>query len=830
MPCNINAAQHVNGFANGAASGKGDPGRPRKDAAIGYLDFKVIEVALLRSSRAYLGYLLPGGEVQGHEYVVKNPKRADGEPGSFKININTGKWADFASGQSGHGLLDLAVLISGAPLMVAAREAAAWLGIDASAPAQAASDVTLETYAAAKKLDLEFLRSLGLETVANPYASRQKVLAIPYRDASGDPARMRYRVAMEGKHKTVWDRQKEKGVPGLYCLDRVPDTAASVFLVEGESDCHTLWQRGHAALGVPGVMNFNAERDAAALAGLDVVFIQEPGEGGAALLKRLKALPDTSRVRVAKLDGFKDVSDLHCQAPERFDAVIGAAFASATPLAAEAKRKKAAAAIEGEEGGKRTQANVLVEIALEHAELFATPGEELAHATITIDDHREVWPIRSRGFKRWMTHRYFLISHKAPNSDAMNQALATLDAVACYNGKPAPVYIRRAEHAGKLYLDLGDETWRAIEIAPDGWRIVAKPPVYFIRTPAMAPLPVPQRGGTIDELRSFLTIANDEDFMLIAAYLVAALRPRGPYPILALVGEGGTAKTSTARLLRSLIDPHAAKVRRPPQSERDLFIGATKTSMLAYDNLSSIGEWLSDALCVVATGGTYTARQLHTDDEEMIFSVCLPVMITSVGEVIARSDLASRAITITLAPIPDDKRKSEAELDRDFEAVRPRIFGALLNAMSHGLAKLPNVTLAKLPRMADFMRWAQACEGAFGWPEGSIYAAFDRNAEDAVDSVLGLDTVAVALMGFLDKHEGHWKGQCEALLEGVSAFAPEGAKRDKGWPRSPQALTSRITMASPLLRKRGVYIERGRDAGRADGKRVRWIELTSKPG
>jgi hypothetical protein len=794
------------------------------------LDFKAIEAALLARSRDYLSHLLPGGELQGHEYVVRNPTRSDGEAGSFKVNVRSGKWADFASGQSGRSLLDLAVEIGGAPLMVAAREAATWAGIDASAPAQAAGDVTLEVYAKAKKLDPAFLRSLGLETVANPYAPRQKVLAIPYRDASGEPVRMRYRVAMEGKNKTIWDRQKERGVPGLYGLERVPDSASIMLLVEGESDAQTAWSRGYAALGVPGVMTFKAERDAAALAGLDVVVLQEPGEGGEALLKRLRSLPDTSRIRVAKLDGFKDVSELHCQAPERFDAVLDAAIAGATPLAAEAERKKAAAAIDGEEGGKRTQADVLVEIAMEHAELFATPDEELAHAAITVKEHREVWPLRSRGFKRWLTHRYFLIGHKAPNSDAMNQALATLDAVACYTGKTAPIHIRRAEHAGKLYIDLGDEAWRAIEIAPDGWRIVTKPPVYFIRTSAMAPLPIPQRGGSIDELRPFLTIANDEDFLLIAAYLAAALRSRGPYPILAFVGEGGTAKTSTARLLRSLIDPHAAKVRRPPQSERDLFIGASKTSMLAYDNLSSIGEWLSDALCVVATGGTYTARQLHTDDEEMIFSVCQPVMITSVGEVIARSDLASRAITITLAPIPDDKRKSEGELDRAFEAVRPRIFGALLDAMSHGLAKLPSVSLAKLPRMADFMRWAQACEGAFGWPEGSIYAAFDRNAEDAVDSVLGLDTVAVALMAFLDKQEGHWKGQCEALLEGVSAFAPEGAKRDKAWPRSPQALTSRITMASPLLRKRGINIERGRDAGGpSSGKRVRWIELSSKP-
>ena len=174
------------------------------------LDFKAIEAALLASSRAYLNHLLPGGELQGHEYVVRNPTRADAEPGSFKVNVNTGVWADFSSGQSGRSLLDLAALIGGAPLMVAAREAAAWAGIDAKAPAQAAGDVTLENYAAAKHLDPAFLRSLGLETVANPYAPRQKVLAMPYRNTGGEPVRMRYRVAMAGKNKACGTGKKKR--------------------------------------------------------------------------------------------------------------------------------------------------------------------------------------------------------------------------------------------------------------------------------------------------------------------------------------------------------------------------------------------------------------------------------------------------------------------------------------------------------------------------------------------------------------------------------------------------------------------------------------------
>src|SRR5262249_42490574 len=163
------------------------------------------------------------------------------------------------------------------------------------------------------------------------------------------------------------------------------------------------------------------------------------------------------------------------------------------------------------------------------------------------------------------------------------------------------------------------------------------------------------------------------------------------------------------------------------------------------------------------TGGTYTARQLHTDSDEVIFSVCLPVMLTSVGEVIARSDLASRAITVSLAMIPEHARKSEAELDHLLDRARPRILGALLDAISHGVRELPSVQLDKLPRMADFIRWVQACEGAF-WTPGSIHAAFERNAEEAVDGVLESDAVAVALMSFLSKNDGYWKGKGEQLL------------------------------------------------------------------
>ncbi len=452
------------------------------------------------------------------------------------------------------------------------------------------------------------------------------------------------------------------------------------------------------------------------------------------------------------------------------------------------------------------------------AKLFATPSDEIAYAAIRRQTHREVWPVQSRGFKRWLTHRYFLSFGRAPSTDALNRAIATLDAIAAH-GPRQPVFLRRAEKDGKVYLDLCDERWRAIEISADGWHIIETPPVFFTRAPGMMALCEPEHGGNIDELRALLTIATESDFQLIVAWLWGALRASGPYPILALTGEGGTAKTSTARLLRSLVDPHLASVRRP-QSERDLFVGAAKTSVLVYDNLSGIPDWLSDALCVIATGGAYTARQLHTDGEEVIFSTCLPVMLTSVGEVIARSDLASRAITISLGTILEDARKPEAELDRLIEVARPRILGALLNAASHGLREFSPIAAGRLPRHAAFMQWAQACEWAF-WKPGSIQAAFEKNSADAADGVLEADSVALALMSFLAAQNGAWTGKGWQLLSLLNAYAPEGDPREKSWPRDPTRLSSRLRLAAPSLRQRGISITRRKSNGE------RLIEITS---
>jgi hypothetical protein len=118
-----------------------------------------------------------------------------------------------------------------------------------------------------------------------------------------------------------------------------------------------------------------------------------------------------------------------------------------------------------------------------------------------------------------------------------------------------------------IYLDLADAFWRCVEIGANGWRIADDPPVRFRRSPAMQPLPLPVRGGSIDSLAPFLNLASENDIVPVVAWLLGALRADGPYPVLAIAGEQGSAKTVCSKLLRALIDPSVAPVRALPRDE-----------------------------------------------------------------------------------------------------------------------------------------------------------------------------------------------------------------------------------------------------------------------
>jgi hypothetical protein len=319
----------------------------------------------------------------------------------------------------------------------------------------------------------------------------------------------------------------------------------------------------------------------------------------------------------------------------------------------------------------------------------------------------------------------------------------------------------------------------------------------------MLPIPAPERGGSVEALASFLNLPSRNDFVLIVAWLLAALRFGGPYPLLAISGEQGSAKTVLSKLLRSLVDPNVAPVRALAREERELMIAANNGHLLAFDNLSGLPFWLSDALCRLTSGGSFAVRQLYTDDEEVLFQAARPILLNAIDDVISRPDLADRAIFLTLPPINQAQRRAEAELWREFETVRPRILGALLDAAAYGLRSLSDLgrRLQPLPRMADFTLWATACETAL-WPAGTFAQAYEANRRAAIESMIDADPVASCVREIIAQRKT-WIGTAAELLSFGLGYSGDRLSW-RSWPKNPRALAGRLRRAQTPLRSLGL--------------------------
>jgi hypothetical protein len=458
-----------------------------------------------------------------------------------------------------------------------------------------------------------------------------------------------------------------------------------------------------------------------------------------------------------------------------------------------------------------SQATALVRLAKEAgADLFCNAAGE-GFVSVQVGNHRETWPVRSKATEDWLTTLNFGRSGVVPNREALQAARNALAAELRSRGREEPVGLRVAELQGRLYIDLCDSDWRAVEIGPDGWQVIANPPIRFWRMPGMLPLPVPERHGSIESLRRFLNVRQNGDgckdsrFILAVAWLLAALRPRGPYPVLGLAGEHGSAKSSFARVLRNLVDPNSSPLRSLPRGNRDLFITARNSHAVVFDNLSELPDWLSDSLCRLVTGGGFATRQLYTDGDEVLFDAMRPIILNGIEDLITRPDLADRTILLTLDEIPEDRRQEEHDLWSAFEAERPCILGALLDATVHGMKMLPSTKLTHLPRMADFARWVTACEGAL-WAPGTFKAAYDDNRHAAIETALAADAVATAVRSLMATRP-EWEGSLTDLLAALAGATANLGRRDRKWPGDGHALFGRLRRIMPSLRQIGIIVE-----------------------
>ena len=419
--------------------------------------------------------------------------------------------------------------------------------------------------------------------------------------------------------------------------------------------------------------------------------------------------------------------------------------------------------------------------------------------------HREHWPIESRGYREWLAWLCHTELDGAPGSEVIKATCNTLAGKAKFDGDAHEPARRVGRTEAGYWLDLGDERWRAVLITAAGWRICEVPEPRFVRSRAMRPLPPGER-GRVDALWPLVNLPK-EDRDLVLAWVIECYRSDTPYPVLELIGEQGSAKSTTQETLRTFIDPNKVMLRGRPKSVEDVFVAAGANHVVSMENLSGISPEISDALCAIATGGGAAGRQLYTNGEEHIIEAHNPVMLNGIGAVITRPDLLDRAVAICLPKI--EQRMTEAEHRELLDKTAGDIMGALLDLFVRTLTKLPTVRIdsAERPRMADSAMLGEALHQSCGGTPGAWLERYVAHRQEAVQRTIDASPVAAACLEFVAGCKSY-AGTVKGLLERLDRQSPATSiERGDYWPKSPKGLADALRRAAPALRQLGVHVE-----------------------
>jgi putative DNA primase/helicase len=445
-----------------------------------------------------------------------------------------------------------------------------------------------------------------------------------------------------------------------------------------------------------------------------------------------------------------------------------------------------------------------------HMVLWHSPEKE-AFATCSVAGIHQDISIKSLEFSQFLRKLYYEKYKGIPSEHSLKECLSTLEGKARYEGEEYPVFSRIGRYGDTIYIDLVDKEGTIVEIDAKGWRVLnshSQKKIKFCRNSSMRPLPRPSESGGLDQLRQYINVTNDDEYHLIIAWILQCFNVGTSCPILILNGEQGTAKSTTTRLIRDLIDPSVPNLLACPKQERDFVAVARNNYIIALDNMSDINDDLSDRLCRLSTGGGLGGRKLYTDHDQCVVDVKRPIILNGIPTLVTRADLADRCIRIELNRISNKERQSENDFFENFKRDQPLILGGFLNILVGILKDAHNVNPPELPRMADFAIFLEAAEPYLKWPPGTFRRIYNQNKIELAESILSDNPVAQAITELMKARE-NWSGTASTLLRDMK----ENNRSDIRYqlPRTPQHLSTELSRLAPDLEKIGIKIQKKRN-------------------
>ncbi len=448
---------------------------------------------------------------------------------------------------------------------------------------------------------------------------------------------------------------------------------------------------------------------------------------------------------------------------------------------------------------QKSLANEVISLIINDCELVHDQQKE-AYALVHTGNCRQVHSIVSRSFMDWVASKYYASKKSALSEASMKTVISTLSGKAVFEGQQVKIHTRIAKTEDGYWLDLCNEKWEAVLVNQTGWRVVSGNSVpLFTRSNSMQAIPTPVSGGSLSELWSLVNIPQEYQLMVVA-WLLECLREDTPHVVMELVGEQGSAKSTTQKLLRMLIDPNTANLRAAPKKVEDVWIGAFNSHLVSFENISHLGAEYQDALCVMATGGAHATRTFYTNKEEVIIELRKPVILNGISVNVTAQDLLDRSLHIELPPV--QARLQSRDVEAKFANSHARIVGALLDQFVGALGALGNIEItdADKPRMVDFAYLGEALYQSKGIETGNFVSDYKSMRQKGVHRTIESSPIGLALLTFLDIHSNGWNGKMIELLALLQPFKPPG---ETNWPKSAKGMGDALRRLSPALRTLG---------------------------
>lgn len=434
------------------------------------------------------------------------------------------------------------------------------------------------------------------------------------------------------------------------------------------------------------------------------------------------------------------------------------------------------------------------------------------YARFKVQNHFEIWPIRSRRFKGLL----FRLGKKlndddVPASEAITNAQNYLEALS-FQSEENKLHNRVSKTEEALWYDLSNSEWQAVKISENGWEIIDHPPALFRREQHQKPQINPN--NECGNIWMFFDSANvpENKKLILLVYLVSCFIPDIPHPVIIIYGPPGSGKSLLMEFLRDIIDPSQVPKLKIPKGDKDIVQNFDNHYAPFFDNLDTIQPWLSDMICRAVTGEGSEHRALYTDSDSVIRNYRRCVGLTGINVAARKGDLLDRSILIGLDQISQEDRKEETQLRSNFNENLPEILGNIFTIITKAMALYPSVMLENLPRMADFAKWGYAIAEAIGGYGDDFITAYARDEEDRIIEALDANHLSIAIISLMDDLP-EWKGTPTELLITLENVAEEEKIniKSKNWPKSPTWITRRLNEIKSGLITLGIKIEQNRD-------------------